>query len=252
MKAPPKVSRPGLQPLPEDRRVQRDRHRSREDDEDGRSERERVRAPSPAPGVRPQLVGEPSTEQDQDEVRVSEQRQGEARDRDQRQRDVRDEGAAEADDRPRDDRADRRCQAVEELVEMPGQVRLDVEDRQGQHQDEAGQHEAEAGEEAAELAAAEASEVDAELVRLGTGEDLKDGEGLLEALLGDPSLLVDALVLDHRDLRRRAAPCQARRTSGSEGRSRKEHPSICPELRWPQPRRWAAVLLIETRAADTG
>jgi hypothetical protein len=66
----------------------------------------------------------------------------------------------------------------------------------------------EGGEKPTRLAAADASEVDAELVRLGTGEDLKDGEGLLEIRFGDPPLLVDALVLDHRDLRRRATPGQ--------------------------------------------
>src|SRR5204863_7837180 len=60
--------------------------------------------------------------------------------------------------------------------------------------------------EAAELAAAHPAEVHAELVRLRSREDLEDGEGLLEGLLGDPALLVDALVLDHRDLRRRPTP----------------------------------------------
>ena len=70
---------------------------------------------------------------------------------------------------------------------MAGEVGLDVEDREAEHEDEAGQHEAEAGEEAAELAAAQAAEVDAELVRLGAGEHLVDGEQLLEALLGDPA-----------------------------------------------------------------
>src|SRR3982750_2132609 len=39
-------------------------------------------------------------------------------------------------------------------------------------------------------------------------EDLEHGQGLLEALLGDPALLVAALVLDHRDLRRGAPPGQ--------------------------------------------
>ena len=59
---------------------------------------------------------------------------------------------------------------------MPGEVGLDVEDREAEHEDEAGQHEAEPGEEAAELAAAQPAEVDAELVRLRAGQDLVDGE----------------------------------------------------------------------------
>jgi hypothetical protein len=43
-------------------------------------------------------------------------------------------------------------------------------------------------------------------VRLGPRQHLVDGEGLAEGLLVDPALLVDALALDHRDLRRGATP----------------------------------------------
>ena len=89
---------------------------------------------------------------------------------------------------------------------MVGEVGLHVQDRQPQHQDEAGQHEPEAREEAAELAASEPAEVDAQLVRLGPGEHLVDGQRLLEGVLVDPALLVDALALDHRDLRSGPAP----------------------------------------------
>ena len=109
-------------------------------------------------------------------------------------------------ERPRDHSADGGLQPVEELVEMPGEVGLDVEDRQRQHEHEAGQHEAEASEEAAELAAPDPAEVDAQLVRLRARKHLVDGERLLEGLLVDPVLLVDALALEHRDLRRGAAP----------------------------------------------
>src|SRR3954453_13004044 len=45
---------------------------------------------------------------------------------------------------------------------------------------------------------------------------------------------------------------QGRRTSGSGGRSRQEHPSICPGLGWLQPGRWAAVSLMETQVGATG
>ena len=93
----------------------------------------------------------------------------------------------EPDDGAGDDRADRRGEPVEELVEVAGEARLDVGDRERQHQHEAGQHEAEAGGEAAELAAAQAAEVDAELVRLGAREHLVDGERLAEGLLRRPS-----------------------------------------------------------------
>ena len=137
--------------------------------------------------VCPELVDQPRAEQDQHEARVGDQRDRERGDRDHRERHIGDERPAQANQRPRDDRPDRRGQPVEELVEVPGQVRLDVEDRQRQHQHEAGQHEPEPREEAAEPAAPEAAEIDAELVRLGAGEDLVDGERLLERLLGRPS-----------------------------------------------------------------
>ena len=135
-----------------------------------------MRPAQPALGVRPQLVGEPAPSRTRTKLASSEQRQREAGDGYQRQRDVGDEGAAEADQRPGDDRPHRCRQAVEELVEVAGEVGLDVEDREAEHEDEAGQHEAEAGEKPAELAAAEATEVHAELVRLGPGQDLVDGE----------------------------------------------------------------------------
>ncbi len=89
---------------------------------------------------------------------------------------------------------------------MGGEVGLDVEDREPEHEDEARQHESEPGTEVAELAASQAAEVDAELVRLGAGEHLIDGEQLLEGLLVDPAFFIDALALYHRDLRRWPAP----------------------------------------------
>jgi hypothetical protein len=63
--------------------------------------------------------------------------------------------------------------------------------------------------EAAELAAAQPPEVDAELVRLRPRQHLVDRELALEPLLVEPAFLVYALALDHRDLRRRAAPGEA-------------------------------------------
>ena len=63
-------------------------------------------------------------------------------------------------------------------------------------------------------------------MRLGPREHLVDGERLLERLLGDPALLVDALALDHRDLRRRPAPGE-----GAELEEADEHPGgeSCPQ-----------------------
>src|SRR5262249_34683629 len=93
--------------------------------------------------------------------------------------------------------------------EVTGEVRLDVERREAEHQDEARQHEAEASEEPAPFAPAVAAEVDAELVCLGAGEHLIDREQALEVGLADPPFLIDALALDHRYLRRRPSPGEA-------------------------------------------
>jgi hypothetical protein len=112
-------------------------------------------------------------------------------------------------ERPRHHGADRRREAVEDLVELAGQIGLHVEGREAQHEQEPGEHETEPGEEAAQLAAAEPSQVDAELVGLRPRQHLVHGERPLEGLLRHPALGVHALVLDHRDLRRRAAPGEA-------------------------------------------
>jgi hypothetical protein len=68
------------------------------------------------------------------------------------------------------------------------------------------------GKEAGQLAAPQPAEVDAELMRLGAGKHLVDRQLPLEGPLVDPALLVDALALDHRDLRRRPAPGKAPQT----------------------------------------
>ena len=196
-----------LQSLEEDRRRQRDGDRPGGDGQDREgSDREAVGAIGPAPPVRPQLVGDAAAEQDQDEGDPHPQGQGETDYGDDRQRHVGDERFAEPDQGAGDQRPDRRRQPVEEAVQVPGEIGLDVEDREAEHEDEARQHEPEAGEEAAELAAAQAAEVDAELVGLGAGKDLVDRQQLLEARLVDPAFLIDALVLNHRDLRGRSTP----------------------------------------------
>ena len=114
--------------------------------------------------------------------------------------------APEAKQRAGDQRRDRGREAVEDLVEVAGEVGLDVEVREQEHQQEAREHESEAGGEPPEAPAADPPEVDAQLCRLGTGEHLVDGEGAPERLLGDPTLAIDALRLDQLDLRGRAAP----------------------------------------------
>ena len=86
------------------------------------------------------------------------------------------------------------------------EVEPEIEPGQGQHQDEAGQHEAEPGEQAAEPPAGQHADMDAKLVRLRPRQHLIDGEQAVEAGAGQPLLLLDQLVPDHRDLRDRAAP----------------------------------------------
>jgi hypothetical protein len=134
-----------LQALPEDRRCQRHRHGAGQEDERRGPQGERVRPPRPAPGIGPQLVDEAAPDQDDDEARVEAEREPEAGGRDQCQRHVGDEVAAEPDEGAGDDRADSGGEAVEELVELALEARLDVGDRERQHQQEAGQHETEAG-----------------------------------------------------------------------------------------------------------
>src|ERR671911_520682 len=204
--APPKVTRPALSP-PEDLGGKRKRQRAgrnREKRVGGKCER--VCSARAARGVCPQLVGESGTEQYKRKARGCEHRQSERGDGEQRQRNVRDERMAQPHKRAGHNRPYRRRQPVEQLVEVVGKIGLGVQDGQRQHQDKAGQHEAEPREEAAELATTNPAEVDAQLVRLGPREYLIDGKRLLERLLVDPVLLVDALTLDHRDLRRRSTP----------------------------------------------
>src|SRR6266550_6283676 len=113
----------------------------------------------PTIAVGPELVCDPATEQDQDEARRGEVGEHEAHHRYDCQRDVADESSRKPHEGSRHQSTDCGGQPVEELIEMGCQARLDVENREAEHEDEARQHEAEAGEEAAELAAAEASEV---------------------------------------------------------------------------------------------
>ena len=97
---------------------------------------------------------------------------------------------------PRKTAASSGCSKVELLVQ-PGDP---------EHEQQSRQHEAEPGEQSAEPPALHHPEVDAELVRLGPGKHLVDGEQPVEARRRDPLLFLDQLALDHRDLRDRPAP----------------------------------------------
>ena len=77
---------------------------------------------------------------------------------------------------------------------------------EAEHEEEPRQHEAEPRDDGAGAAPGEHPEPDAELVGLGPGEDLVDGQGAMEALDGHPPLLLDELLLEHRDLRHGPAP----------------------------------------------
>ena len=190
VKAPPKVSRPGLQPLEEDRRGQRDAivPTARRPVPAPVARRASGPRPSQRRAIRPQLVGEPGRQQHQHEARRGEGGQREGGDGDRGQPPVGDEGPARAaPPRAATTAPTAAREAVEERVEMAREVGLDVEDREAEHEDEARQHEAEPGEEAAELAAAQPPEVDAQLVRLRPGKHLVDGEHLLERVLARSS-----------------------------------------------------------------
>ena len=138
VKAPPNVTSPAFRPSQKISAVSETRDRAGEQQDDrGEADRQRVGAADPAPGVRPELVEQPGAEQDEHEAGVREQGQREAGDREHRQRDVGDEVAAQPDQRAGDDRADRRLQPVEGLVEVPGEVGLHVEDGEAEHEEEA-------------------------------------------------------------------------------------------------------------------
>ena len=79
----------------------------------------------------------PLAEQDQDEADRASRVRAKPATAMHRERDVGDERFAEPDQRARDEGADGRRQAVEEVVEVAGEVRLDVEDREAEHEDEA-------------------------------------------------------------------------------------------------------------------
>ena len=102
------------------------------------------------------------------------------------------------------------------------EVDRDIQGGDDKDEEEPREHEPEAGQQPAEPAAAEHPEVDGELVRLGPGQDLVDGQQSVEALAGDPPLLVDELLPEHRDLGARGRP-----TASSPNRTnRANRPSI--------------------------
>lgn len=88
------------------------------------------------------------------------------------------------------------------------EIKARVEPGEREHQDQAWQHEAQSGEQAADPALGADAQVDAELVRLGSGQRLHDGQQAVETGAADPSLFVDQLAPDHGDLCDRAAECQ--------------------------------------------
>lgn len=92
--------------------------------------------------------------------------------REQRQRQVGDERPAQAHQGSGDERADGRREALEQLIEALGDVGLDLEHRQDEHQRKAGQHESEPGDERSVLAAPDPAEVDPQLVRLAARQHL--------------------------------------------------------------------------------
>ena len=71
------------------------------------------------------------------------------------------------------------------------------------HQHKAGQHESQACEQAAGPAARDHAQVDAQFMRLRSGQHLHHREQPVEPLARDPALVFDQGLPDHRDLRNR-------------------------------------------------
>src|SRR3989304_718397 len=91
------------------------------------------------------------------------------------------------------------------------------------HENEPGRHEAESRKYAALPASGQHAEVDAEFVRFGPWECLINSEDPVEALPGDPLLLLHYLLTDHRDLGHWPAPRQQPEPEEPKKKRSEEH-----------------------------
>jgi hypothetical protein len=86
----------------------------------------------------------------------------------------------------------------------------DVDPAQGHDGEQAGQHEQRSGEQAALGLVHQPADIDGELLRFGTGQQVAVVEGLQEALFADPPFFLDDDAMHHRDLAGRPAEGEGR------------------------------------------
>ena len=109
---------------------------------------------------------------------------------------------------PRDDRDDRRTDAVERPLHPRQATVTDVERGQDEHHQERGENEGESHERRAEHAGTHPAEVDRELRGQRTGRELREGEPLLVVLGRDPTPSLDEVALHVPTERDRAAKAE--------------------------------------------
>ena len=160
--------------------------------------------------------------EDHDRERHAEQGQGdEGRDRQRDQHRVGQRASPDPVHRLHHDRDHRRRQTGEQPDDQVGVTGGQVQDRQPQQREHAGEHEQDAGHEPAEGAVEQPAGVDGELLGLRAGQQHAVVQGVQEPALTDPALLVDQLVLHHRDL--------AGRTAEGLQRDREPRPGRLPQ-----------------------
>jgi hypothetical protein len=104
----------------------------------------------------------------------------------------------------------RRLEAVEHRIHQARFVKSGVQDGKPKNGNEAGQDEEDAGDHAAERPVEQPADVDGELLRLGAREEHAVVEGVEEALLADPALLLHQRPVHDGDLPRRPAKGEER------------------------------------------
>ena len=138
-------------------------------------------------------------------------------------------------DRSNDEGNDSGLDAQEECPERRRLNPARIQYREQKHENEPGRHEAESRKYAALPASGQHAEVDAEFVRFGPWECLINSEDPVEALPGDPLLLLHYLLTDHRDLGHWPAPRQQPETEEPKkkpaGTFSRNGPSFYPLVR---------------------
>jgi hypothetical protein len=96
------------------------------------------------------------------------------------------------------------------------EIEREVEPREQKHQHEARQHEAEPSKHAAPAAPCQHPEMDAQLVRLRSGQHLVDREQAFKMPRRNPFFFGDQFLPNHVDLRDWSAPCQRAETQEAQ------------------------------------